>query len=417
MSASAQAAGRREPAGGSGPGSASRWARRIRYYLPAVLVFVGGILAWELIVGGLGLQAFILPRPSAIVAALFENLNSTRFGLLASAQATLIEALGGLLIGTLAGVIVAFATARWATARGVLLPLAVAANAVPIIAFAPLMNNWFGLENPLSKMMMAATLVFFPVMANVTRGLVQVDPAAIELMRSTAASEWQILRKVRIPNALPYFFTAMKLATTLSLIGAIVGEYFGGSTRVLGRIIVESAAGLRFDITWAAILLAATTGIVFYLVIVGLERVLIPWHASQTDHRGDVRRTSEAAHDGVSFRERRSTNEDQIRSGPGGHGVGCVRGLFERRQPVRIGAGLGVGLRRGVRVGAGLGFGVRDHRAGGSVRPAPAPVDTAGPVRRLLRRRQAGLLRGRRADRRDGARRPDRRPAAGRVRG
>ena len=286
MSASAEVAGRREPAEGPGPGSASRWARRIRYYLPAVLVFVAGILAWELIVGGLGLQAFILPRPSAIVTALFENLNSTRFGLLASAQATLIEALGGLLIGTVAGVVVAFATARWATARGVLLPLAVAANAVPIIAFAPLMNNWFGLENPLSKMVMAAVLVFFPVMANVTRGLVQVDPAAIELMRSTAASEWQILRKVRIPNALPYFFTAMKLATTLSLIGAIVGEYFGGSTRVLGRIIVESAAGLRFDITWAAILLAATTGIVFYLVIVGLERVLIPWHASQRTIEG-----------------------------------------------------------------------------------------------------------------------------------
>ena len=160
------------------------------------------------------------------------------------------------MIGTIAGVVVAFATARWATARGVLLPLAVAANAVPIIAFAPLMNNWFGLDNPLSKMVMAAVLVFFPVMANVTRGLVQVEPAALELMRSYAASEWQVLRKVRIPNALPYFFTAMKLATTLSLIGAIVGEYFGGSTRVLGRIIVESAAGLRFDITWAAILLA-----------------------------------------------------------------------------------------------------------------------------------------------------------------
>jgi len=281
MSASAGTAERRGPARAPGTGSISRWGRRIRYYLPAVLVFVAGIASWEVIVGGLGLQAFILPRPSAIVTALIDNLSSARFGLIASAQATLVEALGGLAIGTFVGVIVAFATARWATARGVLLPLAVAANAVPIIAFAPLFNNWFGLENPLSKMMMAAALVFFPVMANVTRGLVQVDPAALELMRSTAASEWQILRKVRIPNALPYFFTAMKLATTLSLIGAIVGEYFGGSTRVLGRIIVESAAGLRFDITWAAILLAATTGIVFYLVIVGLERVLIPWHASQ----------------------------------------------------------------------------------------------------------------------------------------
>ena len=104
-------------------------------------------------------------------------------------------------------------------------------------------------------------------MANVTRGLIQVEPAALELMRSYAASEWTVLRKVRIPNALPYFFTALKLATTLSLIGAIVGEYFGGASVVLGRIIVQSASALRFDITWAAIVARRrSTGIVFYLV-------------------------------------------------------------------------------------------------------------------------------------------------------
>ncbi len=277
MSSTAGAAGRVAPAA---PRPRSAWARRLRYYLPAVAVFAGGIIGWEIVVTALGLQGFVLPRPSAIVAALIENLNSPRFGLLPSARATLIEALGGLAIGTATGVIVALATARWGTARGLLLPVAVAANAVPIIAFAPILNNWFGLENPLAKMMMAAVLVFFPVMANVTRGLVQVDPAALELMRSTAASESQILRKVRIPNALPYFFTAMKVATTLSLIGAIVGEYFGGASLVLGRIIVQSSSALRFDITWAAILLAAATGIVFYLVVVAVERVVIPWHAS-----------------------------------------------------------------------------------------------------------------------------------------
>lgn len=261
-------------------GVVSRWLRRLRFYGPAVVVFVGGIVAWELIVGALNLQKFILPKPSAILAALGDNLDSPRFGLAAAGRATLIEALGGLTIGTVAGVAVAFATARWATARGVLLPVAVAANAVPIIAFAPLMNNWFGLENPLSKMVMAAVLVFFPVMANVTRGLVQVDPAALELMRASAASDWQVLRKVRVPNALPYFFTAMKVATTLSLIGAIVGEYFGGAQFVLGRVIVSSSSALRFDVTWAAILLAAATGIAFYLVIVVVERFVIPWHAS-----------------------------------------------------------------------------------------------------------------------------------------
>ena len=271
---------------GSRDGPAGSWERRFRYYAPAVLVFVGGIVLWEVVVSALNLQKFILPKPTAIITALSENLTSSRFNLLASAQATLFEALGGLVIGTVGGVAVAFATARWASARGVLLPVAIAANAVPIIAFAPIINNWFGLENPLAKMVMAAILVFFPVMANVTRGLVQVDPAALELMRASAASEWQVLRKVRIPNALPYFFTAMKLATTLSLIGAIVGEYFGGASLVLGRVIVQSSSALRFDVTWAAILLAAATGIAFYLAIVAIERLVIPWHASMRGSDG-----------------------------------------------------------------------------------------------------------------------------------
>ena len=271
--------------GGSGPkvaigSSAARGLGRVAYYLPAVLVAVGTLVLWEVVVGALAIKAFIFPQPSAIYAALIANWASPQYPLFASAQSTLYEAAGGLVIGTVAGVVVAFATSRWATTRGILLPIAVAANAVPIIAFAPLFNNWFGVLAPLSKMMMAAVLVFFPVMANVTRGLTQVDPSALELMRSYAAGEGTILRKVRIPNALPYFFTALKLATTLSLIGAIVGEYFGGSSTVLGRVIVQSASALRFDVTWAAIVLTAITGIAFYLATVALERIVIPWHAS-----------------------------------------------------------------------------------------------------------------------------------------
>jgi NitT/TauT family transport system permease protein len=266
----------RAPAGGR----SRRWLRTARYYVPAVAVFLAGIVLWEVVVGAMNLQAFILPKPSAILAALQENWGGGRFAMLPSAQATLLEALGGLVIGTVAGVAVAFVTARWVTARAALLPLAIAAGAIPIIAIAPLMNNWFGVLSPLSKMMMAAVLVFFPVMVNVTRGLVQVEPGSLELMRSYAASEGTVLRKVRIPNALPFFFTALKLGATLSLIGAIVGEYFGGASLVLGRIIVQSASALRFDVTWAAILLGAVTGIVFYLVISAVERVVIPWHAS-----------------------------------------------------------------------------------------------------------------------------------------
>jgi NitT/TauT family transport system permease protein len=272
----ATAAPRGVPAGSD----RARWSRRLRRSVPTLAVFVATILIWEALVRSGALGNIPLPAPSQILAALQENWAAGRWPLARASLATLFEAVGGLVIGTVAGVLVAFATARFATARELLLPLAVAASAVPIIAFAPLMNNWFGVLNPLSKMMIVAVLVFFPIVVNVTRGLTQVEPAALELMRSYAASEGTILRALRIPNALPYFFTALKVAATLSLIGAIVGEYFGGSSDVLGRVVVQSANALRFDVTWAAIVLAAATGIVFYLVIVGIERLVIPWHAS-----------------------------------------------------------------------------------------------------------------------------------------
>lgn len=262
------------------PSRANRIGEGFRRNLPAVLVGAATIGVWELLIRILDVRAFILPAPSAIGAALVDNWGAGRWPLFDSAVATLTEAVGGLVIGTVIGTVIAFAVARWANARDAVLPFAVAANAIPIIAIAPIFNAWFGVTNPLSKMMIAALLVFFPVMINVTRGLTSVEPSALELMRSYAASEWTILRKLRLPNALPFFLTALKVATTLSLIGAIVGEYFGGSSTVIGRVVVQSASALRFDVTWAAILLAAVTGITFYLVIVALERALIPWHAS-----------------------------------------------------------------------------------------------------------------------------------------
>jgi NitT/TauT family transport system permease protein len=222
----------------------------------------------------------ILPAPTSIAAALGTYWSDTHFPVFKAAFNTLTEAIGGFLIGTGAGVLVALIASRWGVARGLLLPIAVAANAIPIIALSPLFNAWFGLTNPLSKMMMAAVLSFFPVMANVTRGLSGADAGAIELMRSYAASEGTILRKVRVPNALPFLFTALKLASTLSLIGAIVAEYFGGQTAVLGQLVITSISALRFDITWACITLAAGAGIVFYLLLALAERLVIPWHSS-----------------------------------------------------------------------------------------------------------------------------------------
>jgi NitT/TauT family transport system permease protein len=259
--------------------------RSLAAYLPAAVVLVGAILILEYGLSALRVESFLLPKPSTIAGSIQANWSTGRFAIWPAVVLTFQEALTGLAVGTVAGLAVAFASTRWATARSYLLPIAVAANAIPIVAFAPLMNNWFGLLNPLSKAVMAAVLVFFPVVANVIRGLVQVEPSALELMRSYAASEWTILRKLRIPNALPYFFTAMKIATSLSLIGAIVGDYFGGSPSSLGRRIVESASTLKFDITWGAILLGAAGGMALYALVVLVERLVIPWAAAL---RGDT---------------------------------------------------------------------------------------------------------------------------------
>src|SRR5437879_2066847 len=142
-------------------------ARALSYYAPAVLV-VGGVLGpWELAVRAFGIQQFLLPPPSSIAGAFVEHFDE----LVTVGRNTLTEAVGGLLIGGVAALVVAFAIARWATASRALLPFAIAANSVPIIAFAPIMNNWFGILSPLSKMMVVAVLVFFPSMIIRPRGL------------------------------------------------------------------------------------------------------------------------------------------------------------------------------------------------------------------------------------------------------
>ena len=247
--------------------------RRAGDLVPPVAAFLTAVAMWEIVVRALGLKQFILPGPLAIAAAWQQNLPE----LVAATSYTLAEILGGLLIGAIAGIVVGAATARFARVRGSLLPFAVAANSVPIIAFAPIFNNWFGVDSQFSKAMIAAVLVFFPVMINTVRGLLAVDPAALELMRSYAASPARVFRSVRVPNAVPYVFTALRVATTLATIGAIVAEYFAAPRGSLGQYIATQSAFLAFERSWAAIIFAAAIGIGLYLLVVVAERVVSPW--------------------------------------------------------------------------------------------------------------------------------------------
>lgn len=257
--------------------------RALRQNIPALLILVAILVGLEVFVRTANVKSFIFPAPTAVWAALVANWNDG-YRIFPAARVTLTEALGGLVLGTAMGLIVAFGVSRFPRSRDTILPLAVAINAIPIVAFAPIANNWFGILSPYSKMAVAGSLVFFPIMINVLRGLTDVDPSALELMRSYGASPGSVTRRLRIPNALPYFLTGLKVATTLSLIGAVVGEYFGGLTDTLGRVVVGAASALRFDITWSAILVVALVGMGMYLAAVAVERVLIPWHPSV---RGD----------------------------------------------------------------------------------------------------------------------------------
>jgi NitT/TauT family transport system permease protein len=247
--------------------------RRLRDWIPAALVLVLGIALWEGAVRAFDVQRFLLPAPSAIWTAFQDNQSA----LWRAGWFTFQEALGGFAIGCGAAILLALVVARWRPLGNALMPYAIAANAIPIIAFAPITNAWFNPLTKSSKMAVAAVLCFFPVFVNCVRGLTSVKPQQLELMRSYAVGQATVFRLVRIPTALPFLFTALKVASVLAMIGAIIGEYFGGSLDALGANIKQDAALFQFEKAWAEILVASILGIAFYLAVAVAERAALRW--------------------------------------------------------------------------------------------------------------------------------------------
>jgi NitT/TauT family transport system permease protein len=257
----------------------ARVAAQAVEWLPAAVILVAGIAAWQGLIVAFHVQQFLLPKPSDIARSLWNE----RHTLWPAGWYTFQEALGGFAIGSALGVLFAAGVARFRRVGSALMPIAIAANAVPIIAFAPIFNAWF---NPLaqsSKMAIAAVLCFFPVMVNTLRGLTSVRPQQLELMRAYAAGEVDVFRRVRVPTALPYVFTALKVASVLAMIGAIVGEYFGGAFNALGVLIRSDAQVLDFQTAWAGIVIASILGIALYLAVAVAERLVVRWAPASRD--------------------------------------------------------------------------------------------------------------------------------------
>jgi NitT/TauT family transport system permease protein len=250
--------------------------KAIRIGLP-LLAGILFLLAWEnqLFHRILNLKIYQLPLPSAIVEAIRENggllLSYTRY--------TLTEAVTGMLAGSVAGfgiALVATAWPRWGA--GSLLFIA-SLNAVPIVALAPIMNLWFG-DGMGSRVAIVMVTTMAAMAINTHKGMRMIDPLSLDLMHSYAVKKHEVFLYLRIPNSLPYVFTALKINTTASMIGAIVGEFFV-SSRGLGYLLSNSIKVAKMPLGWSCIVMAALAGVLFYLIVERLEKAYIKWHSSQ----------------------------------------------------------------------------------------------------------------------------------------
>jgi NitT/TauT family transport system permease protein len=229
---------------------------------------------WEMAVVGFAVPRVLLPPPSAIGAAFATHVPT----LAADFRQTFLRAvIPGWLLGCGAGFAVALAIDRSPFLRRGLLPLGNMVSVMPIVGIAPIMVMWFGFDWP-SKAAVVVVMTFFPMLVNTTAGLAAAGAMERDLMHSYAAGYWPTLLKLRLPAALPFVFTALKLNSTLALIGAVVAEFFGTPILGMGFRISTEAARMDLDLVWATITVAALAGSLSFAAIALVERAVTFWH-------------------------------------------------------------------------------------------------------------------------------------------
>ncbi|GGJ39490.1 ABC transporter permease [Deinococcus roseus] len=251
-------------------------ARLRKDFLPAALLFTVTVLFVEALLRVNQVPAGLIPTPGRVMVALY---NAREVLMLDVFYTFVLEALIGFVAGVVIGVLSSTLVARFKFLELGVLPYASIFSSIPIVALAPVMVKAIGLEWP-SKAAVVAVTVIFPIIVNVVRGLQSASPLHLDLMHSYAASPMRVFFDVRVPTALPYFFNALKISTTLSLISAIVAEFFGTTGNGLGFRIQIEAGRFNFDIVWAAIVVASVIGILFFSLIGALEKKFTGWHAS-----------------------------------------------------------------------------------------------------------------------------------------
>lgn len=251
-------------------------ARRLVGLAVPFLFGVWLLVLWELVVRGFGVPTVLLPPPSMIM----DRFASSTDILWADFRQTYLKAvIAGFVMGCGSGFVVAILVDRIPFLRKGLLPVGNLVSALPVVGIAPIMVMWFGFDWP-SKAAVVIVMTFFPMLVNTVAGLAASGAMERDLMRTYASNYWQTLFKLRLPAALPFIFNALKINSTLALIGAIVAEFFGTPIVGMGFRISTEIGRMNVDMVWAEIVLAAIAGSLSYGLIALVERTLTFWHPS-----------------------------------------------------------------------------------------------------------------------------------------
>lgn len=240
-------------------------------FLRGVIVAAGLITLWQVFVMASGLPPYMLPSPAAVARAF-----ATQGEIIAQhAGRTLVEILLGYLSGVILGMLGALVLVRFRPARLWLLPVLIAAQAIPVFALAPLLVLWLG-YGMASKIAMATLIIFFPVTATFYDGLRRTEPGWIDLARVMGASGASMLWHLRVPSALPAFGSGLRVAAAVAPIGAIVGEWVGSSAG-LGYMMLHANARMQIDVVFAALLALAVMAVTLYFAVDAIVRRALPW--------------------------------------------------------------------------------------------------------------------------------------------
>ena len=263
-----------------------RWgvgrAMDIKLWLPAGLIIVGIIGLWEWVVASNDIPAWKLPAPSAIGNELW----TSRELLLGHTWVTVKEVLIGFALALVGGVTLAWLITLSRTLERVIYPGVVASQTIPIIVIAPLLLIWlgYGLQH---KVFVVGLISFFPIVVNTVDGLKSADPDMVNLLKTLGANRGQIFRKVHVPASLPFLFSGIKIGITVSVIGAVIGEWVG-SSEGLGYLAIRSKSQFLSERVYATVVLLSLMGMGLFLIAGALERILLPWY-----HNERRRRTAE----------------------------------------------------------------------------------------------------------------------------